>query len=373
MKRILFFLTLCCFGASLEAAGHGGRQRLRGFGDGEGSDYLAGFGGDDENPYYSMLGNRGGSAAKIKALREEIATVKDEKAALEAGSSPDKVDKIRAVDERLQTLQESLDAEICPQAKTVGTAIKQGMSRALLGRGGSMNDAFHLTVAQALAYNMLLPMKRVITRRSETLWEKAFDKIENMTKSFMGFFGLTSTIAARDIIRWQTNCEALAAAYKELRKGVESSESRSTSLQLRSMMSDDDDEADEEVIAEAVVDKAWEQKRRGDVIMLEAMLAKLQLKRAESSQDDVDVLAALDRLLSEVEGLRDQIMSANNLRDLVDADRANLMTGYFASIDSALLELGMVIAPEEFDEAAKSRRKKTTGYSGYSGYDNYSY
>jgi hypothetical protein len=199
------------------------------------------------------------------------------------------------------------------------------------------------------------------------LWEKAFDKIENMTKAFFGFFGLTSTIAARDVTRWRANCESLALAYKELRKGVESSESRSTSLQLRSIMSDDDDEADEEVVTEVVVDQAWQQKRRGDVIMLNAMATKLEIKRIECSEDDSDTLASLDRLLSEVVGLRAQIMSANNLRDLVDSDRANLMTGYFASIDSALLELGMVIAPEEFDEIAKSRRKKQTGY----GYDSY--
>lgn len=309
-----------------------------------------------------------GNLEEINVINENIELLNDKLD--DSADSPNKTSQ----EEKDQTLifikrlEDARNSLLNPEITTPTEAIRQGVSIGLLGRGCSKKDSMHNIFLQSIAEKSTKPLGKVITKRSIAMWEKAFDKIENGVSFIVRFCGFTPTISINDINRWQANCTDLASTYKELRKGIENSESRATSMQLRSMLTESFDTPEEATEQKQVIDPAWIQRRKGDLILLNFMLEKLTIRLDESTNNnDWDLEASLQRLISDVEGLTSQLTTANCLQDLIDSTRTQLMISYFSSIDSGLTELGMIIDPENFGQ--KSSRKKTSGFGG--GYGSY--
>ncbi|MBL4588378.1 hypothetical protein JKY79_03470 [Candidatus Babeliales bacterium] len=309
-----------------------------------------------------------GNLKKINSINENIESLNnklDDRDASKNKISEEEKDQTLIFIKRLEDARNSL---LNPEITTPTEAIRQGVSIGLLGRGCSKNDSMHNIVLQSITEQSTKPLGKVIAKRSTVLWEKAFDKIENGIGSIVQFFGFTPTISINDINRWQANCTDLASTYKELRKGIENSESRATSMQLRSMLTESFDTPEEATEQKQVVDPAWIQRRKGDLILLNFMLEKLTIRLDESTNNnDWDLEASLQRLICDTDGLISQLTTANCLQDLIDSTRTQLMISYFSSIDSGLNELGMIINPEQSSQ--KSNRKKASGFGG--GYNNY--
>ncbi len=295
-------------------------------------------------------------------------------ASKELASLLDKVDKKETRDTRIERLTEEikiLDAQITEkqnQSKTYSDALTQGISRGLTGRKCSSSQDLPLVLTQAMAERFFSPINDVVTEKSTTFWQYFFDGLENKVSATMQFFGFKPTVSDFDVSRWQKKCAEIADNYKELRKGIETSESRSTSMQLRSLLIDVEGEQEKDM-TQNVTDVLWLKKRKGDLIFFKALLETAKLRLDEVGYEERELETALFILIAELEGIIEQLEGISCLQDIIDPIRTHLMNSYFLSLDSALSDLESLIAPDKY-ERKDTKRKKQGGYS--SGY-NYGY
>lgn len=361
-KKILLILLSFFLYDSMIQASRPRKRALRSFGiddddDDESfaSNYLngnSGIGRKKDNDSMSIADIN----KRLEILGEQIVIAKGE---------PDRQKKLTEDEDYYRDLLRKKES----QQASFSNATQQGISKALIGRAASDTDTLPTIFAQAITHKFFKPMGDVVTEKGLTFWGKVFDGIEGGVTFVLSLLGFTETITLNDIMRWQINCQSLSDIYKELRKSIETSESRTTSMQLRSLLQDGDEDTYGPKEEKIIVDLSWEQKRKSDLILLKSMIFKLKIKQYESSKKNYDLHAAIDRLQNDLVGLIDQIESANTLRDLIDATRKDLMISYFSSIDAGLVELGMIIAPDEFNPS-RSKKKKTSAY-GHGAYSDF--
>jgi hypothetical protein len=282
----------------------------------------------------------------------------------------DKKDTIDAQIRKIQQNIDEYDAKITEkqnQSKTYTDALTQGISRGLTGRKCSSSQDLPLILTQAMAERFFNPINDVVTEKSTTFWQYFFDGLENKVSATMQFFGFQPTVSDFDVSRWQKKCAEIADNYKELRKGIETSESRSTSMQLRSLLIDVDGEQEKEV-KQSIADVQWLKKRKGDLIFFRSLLETAKI-RLDEVGNERELETALFILIAELEGMIEQLEGIACLQDIIDPTRTHLMNSYFLSLDSALGDLESLIAPDKY-EKKDIKRKKQGGYSGYNyGYD----
>jgi hypothetical protein len=357
MKKILFFiLSLFCYHELINASTSRKRTHFRGYEDDDSEE-------SEEASVYTgrpsiLSRRRTNDQLSNQDINQRLASLSED---IREEKEPSR--KQELIQE--ETFYKTLLRERQNQEKSPSNALKQGFSKGMRGQGCTASEDIPTIAVEAVTHKFFSPLGKVISQKGLTFWEKIFDTLENGATSILELLGLTPTISLKDVVRWQTSCQSLADNYKDLRKSIETSESRTTSMQLRSLLQDDDEESENEKEKSSskekalLIDPVWQRKQQGDLILLTSIVFKLKIKKHETSSSNYDLHAAIDRLQSDLTGIIEQIESVLVLRDLIDTTRTQLMISYFAAIDAGLTELGMIIAPDQFDPSP-SRRKKNS-------------